>query len=233
MESPIIIFSADAPIEIHGGEGGSGPLYWKRLVGGVDLHGDWESFEYARVAAHGVIGEHVHWRTEELYYVTSGRARMYLDDVPHDIVPGDLILTPIDGKHRADAIGDEDFEFIVAEVLPPESLNPELKASHPSPKLPQVVLKLGDGKPIDPTKYFAGPWQSIQLLRVAPGDHAEFSGATAEHCFYVVRGKGSARSGSRTIDLSPGHGLAVPKGGDVTVEAGNQGLELFLTSVRL
>src|SRR5207249_5272673 len=98
VEQPIIIFDADAPIEIHGGEGGSGPLFWKRLVGGVDLHGDWESFEYARVSAGGVIGEHVHWRTEELYYITSGRAQMHLDDVAHDIGPGDLILTPIDGK---------------------------------------------------------------------------------------------------------------------------------------
>jgi mannose-6-phosphate isomerase-like protein (cupin superfamily) len=233
LDDPIIIFDAEAPVEIHGGEGGSGPLFWKRLVGGVDLDGDWESFEYARVAVGGVIGEHVHWRTEEIYYVTAGRAEMHLDGKPHTVGPGDLIITPIDGKHRARTLGDEDFEFIVAEVLPPESLDPKFKGSHSSPRKPCAVLKLGDGKAIDPTEYFAGPWQSIQLRKLGASERAEFNGSTAEHAFFAVTGSGTARSGRRSIPLSAGRGLAVPKGGHVTVEAGSEGLDLILVSVRL
>lgn len=233
LDDPIIIFSAEAPVEIHGGEGGSGPLFWKRLVGGVDLHGDWEGFEYARVAAGGVIGEHVHDRTEEFYYVTSGHARMYLDDVAHDVAPGDLILTPIDGKHSAQASKTEDFEFIVAEVLPPESLDPELKRTNPPPRRPSVVLNLDEEKVIDPSKYFDGPWKALEVRHLGPGAQTELSGQGEEHAFYVLRGSGSAQSGRRTIDLPVGHGLAVPKGGHVTLHAGPEGLELFLMTVKL
>lgn len=232
MDDPIIIFSADAPIEIHGGEGGSGPLFWKRLVGGVDLHGDWESFEYARLPVGGVIGEHVHRRTEELYYVISGRAKMDLDGAPYDIGPKDLILTPIGGRHRATAVGDRDFEFIVAEVLPPEILHPSLH-SDPGLGRPCVVLKLGDGRRINPAEYFAGPWEAIQVKRMSAGDRAEFAGEVSEHALYVIAGSGKAQSGKRSIELRSGRGLAVPKGGHVTVQASRKGIELFIVDVRL
>ena len=229
---PIIIFSADAPTEIHGGEGGSGPLFWKRLVGGVDLQGDWESFEYARLPVGGVVGEHVHRRTEELYYVIAGQARMYLDGAAHDVGKGDLILTPIGGKHRATAVGHEDFEFIVAEVLPPESSDVQLRPG-PGPRRPCVVLKLSDLTEIDPTQYFVGSWGSIQLKRTSANEHAEFAGAASEHALYVIAGSGTAQSGKRSIELRSGRGLAVPKGGHVTVRAGSAGLELFIVAVRL
>ena len=233
LEDPIIIFSAEAPVEIHGGEGGSGPLFWKRLVGGVDLQGDWEGFEYARVAAGGVIGEHVHERTEEFYYVTSGHAVMYLDDVPHDVGPGDLILTPIDGKHSAKASADEDFEFIVAEVLPPQILNPSLKETQHFERRPCVVVNMNAEKVIDPTRYFDGPWESLEVRNLKAKDRTELSGQGREHAFYVLAGGGTAQSGKRTIELPAGHGLAVPKGGHVTIQAGPDGLDMLLMTVRL
>jgi mannose-6-phosphate isomerase-like protein (cupin superfamily) len=233
VDEPIIIFNADAPVEIHGGEGGSGPLFWKRLVGGVDLHGDWEGFEYARVAAGGVIGEHVHSRTEEFYYVTSGHAVMHLDDVAYNVGPGDLILTPIDGKHRAKAAADEDFEFIVAEVLPPQILDPSLKETRTFERRPSVIVNLVKEKAIDPTRYFDGPWQSLELRQLKAKERTELSGQGSEHAFYVLSGSGTAKSGKRTIELSTGHGLAIPKGGHATIDAGPEGLNMFLMTVRL
>ena len=125
MIDPMILFNIDAPVEIYGAEGGSGSLLWKRLAGGVDLCGDWESFEYARLQPGGSIGEHVHHRTEEIYFVTGGRAVMHMDDTASEIGPGDLIMTPIDGRHSAETIDGEGLEFIVAEVLPPDILFPD------------------------------------------------------------------------------------------------------------
>ena len=231
MNDPIIIFSADAPVEIHGGDGGSGPLFWKRLVGGVDLDGDWESFEYARLPPGGVIGEHIHDRTEEIYYVTQGRARMFLDDALTEVGPGDLILTPIGGKHRATNTGDEDWEFIVAEVLPPEILKPETKGS--ARKHMSARVRLQPNQSIEPSAHFNGPWQSIALQRVRTGERANLSGASMEHALYVVAGNGVASTRDRSIPLKRGGGLAVPRGGQVTVEATGPDLELLLVSVRL
>ena len=33
--------------------------------------------------------------------------------------PGDLIMTPLNGRHGIENLGDEELEFIVVEALPP------------------------------------------------------------------------------------------------------------------
>ena len=115
----VIINSREAPAEIVGVHGGTGPMFWKRLATGGMLHGDWESFEYCRVPPGSAIGEHVHSRTEEIYYIVAGRAEMRVNDARREVGPGDLIVTPLNGKHGIANIGDEDLEFLVVEVLPP------------------------------------------------------------------------------------------------------------------
>ncbi|TMC25750.1 MAG: cupin domain-containing protein [Chloroflexi bacterium] len=115
----VIINSREAPAQIIGVHGGIGPMFWKRLATGGMLHGDWESFEYCRVPPGSVIGEHVHSRTEEIYYIVTGRGEMRMNDARREVGPGDLIVTPLNGKHGIANIGDEDLEFLVVEVLPP------------------------------------------------------------------------------------------------------------------
>src|SRR5438105_2694953 len=115
----VIINSREAPAQIIGVHGGVGPMFWKRLATGGMLHGDWESFEYCRVPPGSVIGEHVHSRTEEIYYIVTGRGEMRMNDARREVGPGDLIVTPLNGKHGIANIGDEDLEFLVVEVLPP------------------------------------------------------------------------------------------------------------------
>ncbi len=93
----VIINSSDGPAEIVGVHGGTGPMFWKRLATGGMLHGDWESFEYCRVPPGSTIGEHVHSRTEEIYYIVAGRGEMSVDDARREVGPGDLIVTPLNG----------------------------------------------------------------------------------------------------------------------------------------
>jgi len=231
----VIVFSNESPIEIHGGEGGSGPLFWKRFVGAPDMHADWESFEYARLPNGGVIGEHVHDRTEEIYFVTKGKATMYLDDVPHVVGPGDLILTPLNGKHRAAVDQDDpEWEFIVAEVLPPEVLHGESRSDAAGVDRPSKIVSLGDGDAGGLAEVFSGAWSAIAVDSIPAGDERAFTADDAEHALYVLSGRGTATTELHSFELDEGRGLAIPKGGRVSIAAADSGeLKLFRISVAL
>ncbi len=234
MLDSLIVFSNAAPVEIHGGEGGSGPLFWKRFVGAPDMHADWESFEYARLPQGGVIGEHVHVRTEEIYFVTKGKATMYLDDVAHVVGPGDLILTPLNGKHRAEVDQDDaEWEFIVAEVLPPEILHPKSAGEAAAVRRPSRIVNLERGPADELTDVFSGSWSAIAVETVRDGTTRTFVANRAEHALYVLAGRGRATTDLHAVELTEGHGLAIPRGGRVSVGATSGDLKLFLVSIGL
>ena len=109
-----------APIEIVGVHGGSSSLHWKRFVTGNMLYSDLDSFEHAFVPPDSAIGEHVHTRTEEIYFIVRGRGEMTVDGVTRDVGAGDLILTPLGSRHSFRPLGTDGAEIIVMEMLPPE-----------------------------------------------------------------------------------------------------------------
>ncbi|MGV9865469.1 cupin domain-containing protein [Rhodococcus koreensis] len=119
MSHPLIVADTGSPSEMHGLHGGRGVNRWKRFVTGLMLHADWDSFEHNRLAPGAAIGEHVHTRTEEIYFIVSGAGRMTLDGETREVGPGDLAMTPLNGRHSIENIGDTDLEFIVVEALPP------------------------------------------------------------------------------------------------------------------
>ncbi len=124
MTSPLIVADTGSPSQILGLHGGRGVNRWKRFVTGLMLHADWDSFEHNRLEPHAAVGEHVHTRTEEIYYIVAGRGLMRLTTATEDLVqevgPGDLIMTPLNGRHSIESIGEEELEFVVVEALPPE-----------------------------------------------------------------------------------------------------------------
>ena len=120
MTTPLVISDIDAPSTILGIHGGRGILRWKRFVTGLMLHADWDSFEHNRLDPGAAVGEHVHTRTEEIYFIVAGRGLMRLNDITREVGPGDLIMTPLNGRHSIENIGDDLLEFIVVEALPPE-----------------------------------------------------------------------------------------------------------------
>ena len=119
MSSPLVLSDTGSPSAMHGLHGGRGVNHWKRFVTGLMLHADWDSFEHNTLEVGGLIGEHIHTRTEEIYFIVSGRARMWLDDEEREVGPGDLIMTPLNGRHSIENIGDTPMEFVVVEALPP------------------------------------------------------------------------------------------------------------------
>ena len=117
-----VIGDVSSPIEIEGVHGGQASIRWKRFVTGNMLHGDLDSFEWAQIPPDGIIGPHVHSRTEEIYYIVRGTGQMKMDGDTLDVGPGDLVLTPLNSCHSFRPTGGEPVEIIVCEMLPPEIL---------------------------------------------------------------------------------------------------------------
>lgn len=119
MSSPLVVSDISNPSTMLGLHGGRGTNRWKRFVTGLMLHADWDSFEHNQLDPGSAIGEHVHTRTEEIYFIVSGSARMTLNGKTFEVAPGDLIMTPLGGRHSIENTGDEMLEFVVVEALPP------------------------------------------------------------------------------------------------------------------
>lgn len=116
----VIITATDGLQRIRDIHGGKGEIRVKRLATGNMMYGDWDSFEYAELPPGTGAGKHVHTRTEELFFVISGRALIGLGDETVEVGPGDVILTPYQGVQSVSAIGDTDYKMLIIEVLPPE-----------------------------------------------------------------------------------------------------------------
>jgi mannose-6-phosphate isomerase-like protein (cupin superfamily) len=114
-----VVGDTGSPLEIVGVHGGTSSLFWKRFCTGNMLYSDFDSFEHATVPAGSAVGEHVHSRTEEIYFIVRGRGEMTMDGVTTDVTAGDLILTPLGSRHSFRPVGDEGVEFVVIEMLPP------------------------------------------------------------------------------------------------------------------
>ena len=106
--------------KLVGVHGGAGALRWKRLGTGNMMSSAVDSFEIAELPAGTRAGRHVHSRTEELFYVLSGRAVIGLGEEKVEVGRGDAILTGFRGIQSVDQIGDEPYRMLVIEALPPE-----------------------------------------------------------------------------------------------------------------
>jgi len=115
----VLIGSKDSPIEVTGAHCGTSSLLWKRFTDGNMMWSDLQSFEHVTAPPGGNVGLHVHSRTEEIYFIISGRGRMRVGDESRDVGPGDLILTPLHTAHSFQVVGDEPATFIVMEMVPP------------------------------------------------------------------------------------------------------------------
>jgi mannose-6-phosphate isomerase-like protein (cupin superfamily) len=106
--------------KLVGVHGGAGALGWKRLGTGNMMSSAVDSYEIAEMPPGSRAGRPVHSRTEELFFVLSGRAIIGLGDEKVEVAAGDAILTGFHGIQSVDAIGDESYRMLVIEALPPE-----------------------------------------------------------------------------------------------------------------
>jgi mannose-6-phosphate isomerase-like protein (cupin superfamily) len=71
-----------------------------------------QSLAEARLPAGGVTAAHYHPRTEEIYYILSGRGRMEIDGCARDVGPGDAIAIPPGAHHQIRNIGPDTLRFL-------------------------------------------------------------------------------------------------------------------------
>ncbi|PRY38917.1 cupin domain-containing protein [Umezawaea tangerina] len=144
--------------------GGEGVCLWKTLVNGAHLEGDWNLVEHLVIRPGGSVGEHVHTRTEEIYYILRGRAVMTMNDVEFPVRAGDLITTPIGAAHAIANREDEDMHFFVIEVFPRDGA-----AGRPSRVAVPELASGPEGRRravVDLRPHFTGDWRTFSLIEV-------------------------------------------------------------------
>nr|AYM53684.1 hypothetical protein [Cystobacter fuscus] len=234
MREGLIIGDLEEPSVVYGVHGTTGLSQWKCLARRAGLFGSWEAVEWAWIPPGGISGEHVHTRTEELYFILSGRGEMTLDGKPYPVGPGNLILTGLGTKHGLRNVGDEGLGWLVVELLSPATAE-VFRGSAPTAQTPSggsdvtnaVVLNLRQTPEVDPRPVFTGPLRCIRLVRLEPGQRAELSAEGVEHTLFTLRGSGESSSGGASVPLKYGVSITLPLGTGMTVTAGTDGLEYF------
>ena len=77
------------------------------------------------------------------------------------------------------------------------------------------------------------PGNRSSVGRYSPGSDLELSADEVEHAFYVIGGTGRATSATREVELKTGGGMALPKGGGVSIHADDEPLDVFLVTLAL
>ena len=72
----------------------------RELAGPASTSARNQSLAEATVPPGGETAEHLHERTEELYYFTAGEGRMRLGDAERDVHAGDCVLIPPGSVHK-------------------------------------------------------------------------------------------------------------------------------------
>lgn len=119
MRNSLIVGDLRSPSIVHGVHGTSGTSRWKCFVRGSELVGDWEAVEWAELPPGGISGEHVHTRTEEVYFILAGRGVIMLDGRGTDVSAGDVILTGLGTRHGLRNVGDVNLSWLVIEISSP------------------------------------------------------------------------------------------------------------------
>ncbi|MFD6432665.1 cupin domain-containing protein [Streptomyces venezuelae] len=245
----VIIGDVSGPAHIHGVHGTTGVTRWKALASGADLRGGWEAVEWACVPPGGVSGEHLHTRTEEVYFILSGTGEIYLDGTAHPIAPGSMVLTGLGTVHGLRNTGDSDLAWLVIEMRSPRfsaELGATAAPAHPpvpasavpasakeEPPVPTARLHdLRAERSVSPAGVFTGPLRTLSLETVDASGTVELTAEGREHMVFVLSGTGWVENGSDTAELNPGTAVTLPLGTRARIGADRgDGLEFFHAEV--
>lgn len=84
---------------------------------------------------------------------------------------------------------------------------------------------------IDPSEHFDGPWKSLQVHRLGPGESLDYSADDTEAGVYVIAGSGEADLRSASVPLRAGDALTFVKGSAGSLRAADAGLDLFIVTL--
>jgi mannose-6-phosphate isomerase-like protein (cupin superfamily) len=236
MREGVIIGDLAEPSVVHGVHGTTGLSQWKCLARRAGLFGSWEAVEWAWIPPGGISGEHVHTRTEEIYFILSGRGEMTLDGRPHTVGPGHLILTGLGTRHGLRNIGDEGLGWLVIELSSPATAAalrgvPSTQPERGARDVNAEIFNLRQRGEVDPRSIFTGPLRSIRLVKLEPGQRSALAAKGVEHTLFTLGGSGEFTSGEEGVPLKYGVSVTLPLGTATVITAGAEGLEYFLASL--
>jgi mannose-6-phosphate isomerase-like protein (cupin superfamily) len=104
------------PVVAHGGEG---RILFNRVFQGDQLASACRFVDYAVVPPGCSIGLHRHGDDEEIYVVLEGAGVMMLDDVPHRVAAGSVIVNAPGGTHGLTNDGSVPIRIFVVEIAAP------------------------------------------------------------------------------------------------------------------
>lgn len=93
------------------------------------------------------------------------------------------------------------------------------------------VGHLALGETLDATPYFEGPWAQFERRRVEPGATTTFVAQQDEYAIIVSAGTGEYAVGEKSGSATEGSSFTVGYGAAVALTAGDEGLELFITTL--
>ncbi|TDD60798.1 cupin domain-containing protein [Actinomadura rubrisoli] len=221
--------------------GGTGVAFWKQLAYGAHLEGAWNTVEHVTLTAGASIGEHLHDRTEEIYYIVAGQATMRMNGVDFPVGAGDLITTPIGARHAIENDSGEDMAFYVTEVFPGEG--PPARPRHlglhhamaEAPGYRDAPLPLRVAA-VDLTEPFTGPWHRFARIEVPPGARTgDYALDQCTEVVFVVSGQAAVVVEGQTFTGGAGFCAAFPAGAERRVEniSARRPLCLISTEVRV
>ncbi|WP_058045451.1 cupin domain-containing protein [Streptomyces roseifaciens] len=232
--APAALFAdVSGAADIHGVHGAAGLTHWKCLATRRDLRGDWEAVEWASIPPGGVSGEHRHTRTEEIYFILSGRGEFLLNGTAHPARPGSLLLTGTGAVHGLRNTGEDHLDWLVIEMLAPPTAA-ALRGDTPRAAEEKTVnpanAELHDLRAegsVDPGRVFTGPLRTVEIDTLEPSATRTLHSRGAEHTVFVLSGSGWAASGGTTVELAPGTALTLPLGTTAEIAANHDGMEFF------
>ena len=197
--------------------GGKGVCFWKQLINGMHLGGHLHCVEYVVVPPGASIGWHTHERTEEIYYILSGRATMDMDGHPREVAAGDLITTPLGASHALANPTEQFLTVFVVEVFPRETGKPgevahiQLRSQLLERRAAQEAREGVFSASIDLARYFTGHWAELTLAHIPPGGQLDPSTCEGrDEVLFVVSGLAEITFGDESISGRDGLCLGLP-----------------------
>ncbi|MFE9328907.1 cupin domain-containing protein [Nocardia sp. NPDC052278] len=236
-----IISTLGVPSEVYGMHGGVGRAEYAVHARRSQFIGPWEAFEWSRLPAGAVSGEHLHTRTEELYFILSGSGEMVLNGTPHDVSAGDVVVTGVGASHALrNTHRGADLTWLVIELLSPATAQ-VFKEVHSgdthSIGFEDIggvgvtdVLSLREPGTI-PSLPLSGPIEQISRHRLVGDDSLTLRTTDHEYAVYVLAGTGTVQFGSTIKVVEKDTAICLPLGEDATFCPHGESFELFVASM--
>ncbi|RJO70656.1 cupin domain-containing protein [Nocardia panacis] len=236
----VIISTLGVPSQVYGMHGGAGRAEYAVHARRSQFFGPWEAFEWSLLPPGGVCGEHLHTRTEEIYFILSGSGDMVLNGEIRDVRAGDVIFTCVGASHELRNTHDNDLTWLVIELLSPATAKVfdevHLDDSHRSDSKGTAgvgmteVISLREPGIIDELP-LSGPMRSVGRHLLADGDSLTLRTTDHEYAVYVLSGVGTVEFGANTIVVEKDTAISLPLGENAEFRSLGEPFELFVASM--